>query len=341
MIFKLDKDRFEKYMNLFVTYKVIIFVAIAFIVASLNVENFFSPVNLGNILSQMSINGIVAIGITLIMIPWGIDLAVGSEMALTGVVFVVVSNLTGSIPIGIIAALSIGVVVGIFNGVCVTRFKIHFFVVTLASMSVVRGIAIGIAGENTVYAKIEGFQDLGNSFIFLGPLRIESPVFFFFGLAVFAHIILKYTQLGRMWYSIGSNPEASYLSGINVKKVFTLAFIAVSLCAALAGILLASKTNSCNPLVGQDTNMIAIAAAVLGGTGLYGGRGSIPGTVMGVIFMSVMNNILNMSAISPYYQYIVRGSILVMVILIDAFYEQLKHSGFTIMPPEEELVNQL
>ena len=109
MIIKLNKDKFEKYVNLFVTYKVIIFVAVAFVIASINVENFFSPVNLGNILSQMSINGIVAIGITLIMIPWGIDLAVGSEMALTGVVFVVVSNATGSLTISILVAFGVGV----------------------------------------------------------------------------------------------------------------------------------------------------------------------------------------------------------------------------------------
>jgi len=315
-------------------YKIFILDLVLFVFAAFLVPMFASATNISQLMVQMSINGIVALGMTVIMIPWGIDLGVGSTLALAGVIYALGSNAFG-VPVGVLMGVLAGTLVGLWNGILVNRVNINFFIATLASMTIFRGLALTLSGNDTIYTNKPGFDYIGSAYFNINGFKLGLPFLIFLSLAVIIHIALKYTQLGRNWYAIGSNSEASYLSGINVKNVFTLAFVVVGMCSGISGVLLASRTSSASPIVGVDTSLVAIASTVLGGTSLYGGTGSIPGAVAGLIFINILENIMSLKAVSPYYQYIIRGSVLIIVVLIDVFYAGKKKSKSHIIRPKD------
>jgi ribose/xylose/arabinose/galactoside ABC-type transport system permease subunit len=295
-----------------------IFVLVIFfiIVAVLFVPLFATPINLSNLLTQLTIDGVVVIGMTILMVAFGIDLSVGSNLALAGIVYALLVKSGVTIPLAILGAVLVGGVVGLTNGLIVTRLRVNFFIATLATMVAVRGLAITLANEKVVYPGVAGFDWIGRQPA--GP--IEVPVIVFLVTAIIAHLVLSQTRLGRYWYAIGGNREAAQRVGLKVDRYYVMAFVVTGACAGLAGVLLAARANSASPSVGIETNLIAIAATVIGGTSLYGGIGTIPGAVAGLLLVNILRNALNLLGVSPYYQYLVRGVILIGVVVMDAYF---------------------
>ena len=320
--------------NIFMKYKIYFIVLIGFIGASVFVPAFFTTTNISNVLDQMATNGTVALGMTIVIISWGVDLSAGSILMMTGIIYAVASPL-GTIPAILISILS-GSFVGLWNGLLINLFKVNFFVATLSSWTLFQGVGLTICGGNTVYGVSKGFEVVGNGGINIGSFTLGFSFLIFILIAVLLHILLKYTRLGRNIYARGGNPETAHLAGINVKFTYTMAYVIMGTCAGVAGMMLASRMSSASPMVGLETNLIAIASAVLGGSSLFGGKGGIIGTVAGVFFLSILENVMSLLAVDAYYQYIIRGCVLVAVVLIDVFYEGKKKKTASILKVEED-----
>lgn len=300
----------------FIEQRIFVLLAIFIFWAVLFVPLFATPTNLSNLLTQLTVDGVVVIGMTVLMVTFGVDLSVGSTLALAGIVYALLTQAGVQIPIAILGALVVGGLVGLTNGLMVTKLKINFFIATLATMVAIRGLAITLADEKVVYPGVAGFDWIGRQQA--GP--IEIPVIIFLITAIMAHLVLSQTRLGRYWYAIGGNRDAAQRVGLKVDRYYVLAFILTGVCAGLAGVLLAARANSASPSVGSETNLIAIASTVIGGTSLYGGIGTVPGAVAGLLLVNIVRNSLNLLGVSPYYQYLVRGVILIGVVVIDAYF---------------------
>lgn len=298
--------------------KIYILAIIAFILAALFVRYFFTAYNLSCFLTLMSVNGIVMIGMTVLMIAGGIDLGVGSTLALSGVVYTLTAGNFGLL-IAIFLSVLIGIIVGLINGVLVNKVNINFFIATLATMAAIRGIALTLVKGKTIWGSVPGFEWLGTkSFNILG-FSIEFPFIVFLFLFIITHFILRYTKLGRNIYAIGASKASSYFVGIRVKSVFTIAFVICGMYSAIGGIILSSRISSGSPGIGLEMALIVISATVLGGTSLSGGIGSIPSAVAGLFLITIVENIMNLKAIHPYLTYIIRGVILVSVVTVDVY----------------------
>jgi ribose transport system permease protein len=239
------------------------------------------------------------------------------------------------VPAALISILS-GALVGLWNGLLINLFNVNFFVATLSSWTLFQGVGLTIGGGDTVYGQSEGFEVLGNGGIYFGSFRLGFAFLIFILIAVLLYIMLKYTRLGRNIYARGGNPETAHLAGINIKFTYTMAYVIMGACAGVAGMLLASRMSSASPMVGLETNLIGIAAAVLGGSSLFGGKGGVVGTVAGVFFLSILENVMSLLAVDAYYQYIIRGCVLVAVVLIDVFYEGKNRKTASILKMEED-----
>jgi ribose/xylose/arabinose/galactoside ABC-type transport system permease subunit len=294
--------------------RIFVLLGLTFVWALAFVPYFATSLNLSQLLTQLSVDGIVALGMTILMVSFGVDLSAGSTLALSGVVYALFQGV--GIPIAMFLGVLVGALVGLVNGLVVTRMKVNFFIATLATMTGVRGLVLALSDSKTIYGSAQGFDWVGTHKI--GP--VEFPVIVFFSMAFIAHIILAYTRLGRYWYAIGGNADAARRLGLDVDKYFALAFVVVGLCAGISGVLLASRSSSGAPSVGQETALIAIASTVVGGTSLYGGVGSIPGAVAGILLINLVRNSLILLGVSPYYQYVVQGLILVGVVVMDAYF---------------------
>jgi ribose transport system permease protein len=273
---------------------------------------FVQPANLRNVLLQMSMDGIVACGLTLVILLGGLDLSVGAVTALSGVLFVI------ALPLGIVAAgllaLLAGAGVGLLNGVLIGKIKLNSLIVTLGTMAAVQGAAFWLSRGNPIPGPGGDFEMLGGGFLLYVPLPIV-----FFGLVILAgHFLLQHTQFGRDLFAIGGNREAARLADIAVESRECWAYVLCAILAAFSGMILASRLNTGSPIVGQDTPLQAIAAIVLGGTSLYGGRGGILSTVIGIVIIGVLSNGLNLLNVSPAYQWAIKGSVLILVAGLDS-----------------------
>jgi ribose transport system permease protein len=273
---------------------------------------FIQPANLRNVLLQISMDGIVACGLTLVILLGGLDLSVGAVTALSGVLFVI------ALPLGIgfagLLALLAGAGVGFLNGVLIGKIKLNSLIVTLGTMAAVQGAAFWLSRGNPIPGPGGDFEMLGGgSFLYI-PLPIV-----FFGLVILGgHALLQHTQFGRDLYAIGGNREAARLADISLESRECWAYVLCALPAAFSGMILASRLNTGSPIVGQDTPLQAIAAIVLGGTSLYGGRGGILSTVIGIAIIGVLSNGLNLLNVSPAYQWAIKGSVLILVAGLDS-----------------------
>ncbi len=284
------------------------------ILAFLFVPYFRTPLNLTQMLTQVSVEGIVSVGITILMVAWGMDLGVGSTLALAGMVYALCQG--WGVPVAALLGILSGGLVGLLNGFVVTRFRINFFITTLATMVSIRGLVILVTDGKTLYGSAPGFDWLGSFKV--GPL--DFPVVAFFGLAVIAYVVLAQTPLGRHWYAIGGNPDAARRAGLHVEALFAGAFVVTGLCAGIAGVLLASRAVSASPGWGQtNTTLMAISATVIGGTSLYGGVGTIQGAVAGILVLGIVRNSLALLGVPPYWEWVVQGLILVSVVLMDVY----------------------
>jgi ribose transport system permease protein len=285
------------------------------IILSIVSSDFFTLDNIFNVLRQVSINALIGFGMTFVILTGGIDLSVGSILALSSAITAgMLAN--GMDPIlAMLIGLGSGAVMGAINGLFITKGKVAPFIATLATMTIFRGLTL-------VYTDGRPITGLSNSSFFeivgRGYLGwIPVPVVWMLVCYLILYFILKKTTFGRRVYAIGGNEEASILSGIRVNSVKIWIYSLTGALSALAGIILASRLNSAQPTAGTSYELDAIAAVVLGGTSLSGGRGWIFGTLVGALIIGVLNNGLNLMNVSSFYQQVVKGGVILLAVLLD------------------------
>lgn len=292
----------------FSRYAIFVALAIECAILALVTDAFFTPDNLANVLRQNTFTAILAAGMTFVILTGGIDLSVGSVVALSGVLCADLLVRGYGVPIGVGAGLLVGLAIGIVNGLIVTSLRVPPFVVTLATMLVVRGAAFKHTDARTISNLPAGFASLSGS---VATAAIMAAVF---GLAWLA---LMRTPFGRHVYATGGNRDAAWLSGVRVDRVQRAVYAVSGLTAGLSGVLVASRLNAGYPRAGELYELDAIAAVVVGGTSLFGGRGSIWGTFAGAFFIGILNNGLNLYRVSTYDQLIVKGVVLLAAASLD------------------------
>ncbi|OMG51189.1 ribose ABC transporter permease [Paenibacillus macerans] len=277
---------------------------------------FLTTENLITVLRQVSNNVFLALGMTLVMILGGIDLSVGAIVAVSGTLTVGFMVNNGiPMPVAILLGILIGTLLGFFNGVIITQFKLPAFIVTLATMNIAQGIAYIYSGGRSARITNDAYTQLGTGKLF-GFLPL--PVLYMAILTVIFIVLLNKTKFGTNIFAIGGNREAARLSGVRIKKVEIAVYTLAGLLSALAGIVLSARMYSGQPSVGQGYEMDAIAACVLGGVSMAGGRGRISGTIFGVMIIGVVSNGLNLMGVSSFWQLLVKGLIILIAVLIDA-----------------------
>jgi ribose transport system permease protein len=277
-------------------------------------RDFFTSENLINVAVQISVIAVLAIGETFVIVAAGIDLSVGSMVALTGCTAALLMTRQVDWPVAALAGVGAGAFWGLFNGVLVTRAKLPPFIVTLGVMGIARGLALRIANDQTI-------SGLPPAFVSLGSMRVGGLVpmlvLVMLAVAAVAHVVLTRTRLGRYAYAMGSNLEATRLSGVNTRAYMTLLFVVCGALAGLAGVMETARTSIGQPTGGNLYELNAIAAAVIGGASLMGGEGSIPGTLIGAFVMAVLRNGCNLLAIPPSWQQVAIGAIIIVAVLWD------------------------
>jgi len=275
--------------------------------------HFLTISNLLNIAQQTSINAIIAVGMTFVIITAGIDLSVGSIMAFSGVVLASALNAGIPIPIAIIIGLAVGLLCGLINGILITHGRLPPFISTLGMMSVARGAALLYTDGRPISGFSQEFRFLATGEI----LHIPTPVVLMVMIYIIAHIILTKTKFGRYTYAIGGNEEAAILSGVRVKFYKSMVYGFCGLLSGLAAIILTARLNSAQPIAGIMYELDAIAATVIGGTSLMGGEGRVVGTLIGALIMGVLRNGLNLLGVSSFIQQTVIGAVIIIAVLID------------------------
>jgi len=279
--------------------------------------HFFTADNLLNVTLQISITAIVAVGMTFVILTAGIDLSVGSLMAFVGVVSTSMLKLdlplAFNFPFAILVGLLLGAASGMLAGSFVTRFSVTPFIVTLALMTIWRGLAFVYTEGRPIWELPEAFAVLGNG----RTLGIPNPSIVMVVVFVVAYIVLSFTRFGRYVYAIGGNAEAARLAGIPVKRIVTQVYVISGALSAVSGILLASRMNSGQPNAGLMYELDVIAAVVVGGTSLFGGRGTVTGTFLGSMLIGVLRNGLNLLNVGSYVQQVIVGVVILLAVLLD------------------------
>lgn len=293
----------------------VVFIIICLIISFISTQ-FLTVSNWTIIITQASINALLAFGVTFVIITGGIDLSLGSMVAVTGVTAAMLAHPdTFPVVLPIFAGLFTGLFMGIFNGFIITKSKIAPFIVTLGTMTIGRGLAL-------ILSKGRPVSNLSDSFNFIGGgdiLGIPFPIIVLIIIFAICSIILKKTLLGRYIYAIGGNEQASRASGINVNQVKMAVYAISGLLAGLAGILLTSRITTGQPNAGAGFELDAIAAAVIGGTSTSGGTGTMTGTLIGVLLIGVINNGLDLLNVTSYYQQVVMGIIIIGAVVLDSW----------------------
>jgi len=275
--------------------------------------HFLTVSNLLNVLEQTSINAIVAVGMTYVIISGGIDLSVGSLLALAGVVLGTLLHQDAGLGAAVLAALGIGALFGSLSGVAITWGRLPPFIATLGMMSIARGCALLFTEGRPVSGFDAGFRAIATERI----AGIPAPVFVTAAVYLAAHFVLSETKFGRYVYALGGNEEATRLSGVNVRLCKTAVYAVSGLTSGIAAVLLTARLNSAQPIAGIMYELDAIAAVVIGGTSLVGGEGGLGGTLIGALIMGVLRNGLNLLNVSSFMQQVVIGLVIVGAVLID------------------------
>lgn len=294
-------------------YKSLIGLVLLCIVITIVTPNFLSVSNITNVFTQVSVNAIIAIGMTFVILTGGIDLSVGSTLAISGAVGASIVKSTGNVFLAIVVAAVIGIVVGLINGLLVSKGKLQAFIVTLATMTIFRGATLVFTDGTPISKLPENFVKIGNGKIGFMPIPVIITVI----IAIIAVYVLSQTRFGRYLYALGGNEDASRLSGINTDKIKTLVYVVSGFASAIAGVIITSRIGSASPNAGTGFELDAIAAVVIGGTSLAGGEGTITGTLIGALIIGVLNNGLNLMNVSPFYQSIVKGLVILIAVLLD------------------------
>jgi len=282
------------------------------LISSLISDAFLSPFNIVNVLRQVALYGIVSIGLTFVILTAGIDLSVGSIVAVVSVSTAMLLNAGYPVPVVILAALAIGVAFGLINGLGVTLFRIPPFIMTLGVMVMLRGLALTLSDGRPidVTSSAADFSWIGRG-SFVG---LPVAVWIFLAVAALAFFILRYTAFGRNIYAVGSNAEAARLSGINVSAVLLGVYTISGLLAGLTALIFVSRLTVGEPTAGTGLELEAIAISVIGGASLFGGIGGVVGTTVGACILAVLANMMNLIGISPFTQQIVKGAIIIIAV---------------------------
>jgi ribose/xylose/arabinose/galactoside ABC-type transport system permease subunit len=313
-------------------YGALIFLIVLCVIFAVLEPAFVSTRNIFNVIRQVSIYGMLAIGMTFVILTGGIDLSIGSVLALAGLVCAAVEKgsrgLLGAgageahgfgLPAAVAAAIAVGLIAGASQGLAVSRMKVPPFIVTLGGMSVFRGLALVFSGGQPISAFRAPYKFWGQGMI--GPVPV--PVILFLVFAIIAYIVLRYTRYGRHIYAVGGNQEAARLSGLNVSALILSVYVIMGFFAGLSGFVLSSRLNSAEQVAGVGYELQVIAGVVIGGTSLtMGGEGGIFGTVVGILLMGVLSNGLTLMNVSPYYQQIIVGLIIVFAVYFDQVVKQ-------------------
>ncbi|ALL68498.1 L-arabinose transport system permease protein [Paraburkholderia caribensis MBA4] len=300
-------------------YSLVLIFIVMFLAMSFSVDHFFSLDNMLGLALSISQIGMVACTMMFCLAARDFDLSVGSTVAFSGVLCAMVLNATGSAVIAVAVAVAAGCAIGFVNGAVIAYLRINPLITTLATMEIVRGLAFIVSHGQAVGVSSERFIAFGSLTLFgvSLPIWVTLVCFVVFG------VMLNNSVYGRNTLAIGGNPEASRLAGINVDRVRVAIFLVQGGVTALAGVILASRITSGQPNAGEGFELNVISACVLGGVSLLGGRASISGVVVGVLIMGTVENVMNLMNIDAFYQYLVRGAILLAAVLLD----QLKNRG--------------
>ena len=301
----------------FARYAPILALVILFIISSLASPYFLNFKNITNILRQSSYTGIIALGMTFVIISGGIDLSVGSMVALVGGIVILLLNYFGGDPMAIAGAMlggiCLGLIAGGFNGLIVTKGKIAPFIATLGTMSIFRSLTLYISNAGEFRSASDIYPVIGSGYF----INLPIPVWIFFGLAVIFHVILNNTRFGRYVCAVGASEKVAVYSAIKIDWVKMMTYALTGLSVAVTSIMLSSRLNSVSSSnAGVFYELDAIAAVVIGGTSLSGGIGTIMGTVIGAIILGMINNMLNMVGVSPYLQGTVKGLVIIFAVLV-------------------------
>lgn len=280
--------------------------------------NFLTANNLLNLLLQVTANGFIAFGMTFVILTGGIDLSVGSILALSSALTAGLIAAGIPVPFAILLAVCMGGIFGMLNGLLVAYGKLAPFIVTLASMTIFRGATLVFTNGNPLT------QGLGDSFLFqfLGQgyvVGIPFPVILMFLVFIILYVVLHKTAFGKSVYALGGNEKAAYISGVKLSKVKIIIYTISGIMASVSGLIITSRLSSAQPTAGTSYEMDAIAAVVLGGTSLSGGKGRILGTLIGALIIGVLNNGLNIIGVSAFWQQVVKGVVILIAVLLDRF----------------------
>lgn len=314
-----SKELFKSYMRSYALFAVFMIMVIVLSVIS---PTFMTAKNVINIFRQISINGILAIGMTFVIILGGIDLSIGSLCAIAGVVSAIILEQAPGIPvIAILAGIFASCLLGAAVGFMVSGCKIAPFIATLAMLTIARGIALVIADGVPHTIKDPFYVSLGNGYLWQtsspDQVSIPTPVLIFVIVAIISSIILYKTKFGRYVYAVGGNEQATRASGVNVGRIKMLVFVFNAALCGIAGTVLAGRITSGQPVAATGYELDAIAAVIIGGASLVGGSGKISGTILGALIIGVLNNGLVLMGVSSYYQQIIRGVIIAAAVILD------------------------
>ncbi|MCG0238287.1 MAG: ribose ABC transporter permease [Firmicutes bacterium] len=280
---------------------------------SLLSDRFLTLTNLLNVTRQVSINAIIAAGMTLVILTGGIDLSVGSILALAGAVTARAVATGQPVLVAVASGLGVGLAAGLVNGLLVTRGRVPAFIATLGTMTALRGLTLTYTGGRPITGLTDSFRALGGGYL----LGLPVPVVIMALVFAAAWVFLTYTRPGRYVYALGSNREAVRTAGVPTVPYETLVYVLSGLTAALAGVILTARLNSAQPTAGMGFELDAIAAVVLGGTSLAGGSGGVGGTLVGAMIIGVLDNGLNLLNVSSFYQQVVKGLVILLAVLLD------------------------
>lgn len=292
-------------------YGIVLMLIVLILAASVLQPLFLQPKNITNVLRQTAVNGILAVGMTFVIISGAIDLSVGSTFCFCGMAIMYLMPITGWAG-AIVIGLLIGAAIGVINGYMVYR-GIPAFIMTLAMSIVFRGLANMVSNGSPIRSVSETYNAIGQDYL----LGVPIQVYIYLLIALTATFVMIKTRFGRSVYAIGGNPEVARLSGINVRKIRIAVFVISGMLAAVAAVIGTARLGSCEPTLGQDYHSDAIAATVIGGTVMSGGEGHQLKTVIGVLILGVLNNMLNLIGISPYWQYVFKGGIIILAVASD------------------------
>ncbi len=289
---------------------------------SIFAPNFAAWNNMVNIMQATAVNGVLGVAVTFVIISGGIDLSVGTMMTLTAVMAgILLTNLGLPLPVGIVGAILFGAFMGAISGGVIAKLKIPPFIATLGMMQIARGLALVFSGAKPIYFNSTpnyGLLSPESSISLIIPgLEIPNGVFVMFGVAIIASIVLTRTILGRYIFALGSNEEAARLSGVNVDFWKIVTYAICGAISGVAGLLVSSRLNSAQPALGLGYELDAIAAVVIGGTSLAGGRGTVMGTIIGAFIMSALTNGLRVMGVQEEWKIVITGVIIIVAVYVD------------------------